>query len=112
MQRPKNLKAGDQFRVIEGNSNFHPGEIVTLEDDDGTDIPSFWKEDEFDHYSIHFSRLEPYKTVRDVQVQISNRVKELMIKQCLDTSNGRLAMDITIIYVQAQSDLRVQQQDV
>jgi len=69
MQKPKNLKAGDQFRVIERYGIFKVGEIVTLKDDDGSDNPFFWKEDKSNHWSIYFSDLEPYpKTVRDAQV--------------------------------------------
>jgi len=69
MQKPNNLKVGDKFRVIVGNDYFDKGEIITLEEDDGTDCPLFWKEDEFDYYGIYFSKLEPYvKSVRDAQV--------------------------------------------
>jgi len=69
MQRPKNLKVGDKFRVIRGNDYFDKGEIITLKEDDGTDCPFFWKEDEFNYYGIYFSKLEPYvKSIRDAQV--------------------------------------------
>jgi len=69
MQKPKNLKVGDQFRVIVGNEYFRVGEIITLEKDYGTDNPYFWKESRCDYWSINFSKLEPYpKTIRDAQV--------------------------------------------
>ena len=69
MKRPTNLKIGDQFRVIEGYPDFSVGEIITLQRDDGTDRPFFWKEDRSDWHYIYFSKLEPYqKTVRDVQI--------------------------------------------
>ena len=45
------------------------------------------------------------------QIEINNRLKELMIEQGLDTSNEMLVLDITIIYVQAQRDLLVQQRE-
>jgi len=45
------------------------------------------------------------------QIEINNRIKELMIEQGLDTSNEMLVLDITIIYVQAQRDLLVQQRE-
>jgi len=69
MQKPKNIKEGDQFRVIERYGIFKVGEIITLKDDDGSDNPFFWKEDKSNHWSIYFSDLEPHaKTVRDAQV--------------------------------------------
>jgi len=69
MQIPKNLKVGDQFRVIERYGIFKVGEIVTLKEDDGGDYPSFWNADRSDYHYISFSQLEPYaKTVRDAQV--------------------------------------------
>jgi len=69
MQKPTNLKAGDQFKVIEGDSNFHLGEIITPKGDDGSDCPPFWNADKSDYHSMYFSKLEPYtKTVRDAQV--------------------------------------------
>jgi len=69
MNRPTNLKAGDLFRVIEGNGYLSVGEIITLESDDGTVFPFFWNADKSDYYCIPFSKLEPYpKTVRDAQV--------------------------------------------
>jgi len=69
MQRPKNLKVGDQFRVIKGTGRFKLGETITLIEDDGTDCPFFWSADKSDYWSISFSSLEPYtKTVRDAQV--------------------------------------------
>jgi len=66
MQKPTNLKAGDQFRVIVGNNNFNVGDIITLKHDDGSDCPFFWKEDEFDFWSIYFSDLEPYPPTRHI----------------------------------------------
>jgi len=45
------------------------------------------------------------------QIEIINRIKELMIEQGMDTSNEMLVLDITIIYVQAQRDLLVQQRE-
>jgi len=45
------------------------------------------------------------------QIEINKRIKELMIEQGLDTSNEMLVLDITIIYVQAQRDLLVQQRE-
>ena len=69
MIKPKNLKVGDKFRVIEGNDDFKLGEIITLKKDDGTNYPFFWNEQKSDSYCIHFSNLEPVtKTVRDAQV--------------------------------------------
>ena len=112
MQKPENLKKGDQFRVIEGDQDFKLGEIITLKHDNGGDYQAFWKADRSNWYSINFSYLEPVtKTVRDAQVQINKRIKELMIEQGLDTSNEMLVLDITIIYVQAQRDLLVQQRE-
>ena len=43
--------------------------------------------------------------------KIKERVKELMIEQGLDVSNEMLAIDIIIIYLQAQRDLLVQQRE-
>jgi len=69
MQKPTNLKVGDQFRVIERYGIFKVGEIVTLKDDDGTDNPFFWNKDKSDSYCTYFSNLEPFtKTIRDAQV--------------------------------------------
>ena len=69
MKRPKNLKVGDKFRVIEGDEDFKLGEIISLKFDDGTVGPYFWNADKSLYRYIHFSRLEPYiKTIRDVQV--------------------------------------------
>ena len=69
MQRPKNIKIGDRFRVIEEDSDFDAGEIITLESDDGSDCPFFWKEDKSDVYCIYWSDLEPVtKTIRDARV--------------------------------------------
>jgi len=69
MQRPKNLKVGDQFRVIKGTGRFKLGETITLIEDDGTDCPFFWNADKSDYQYIYFSQLEPYiKTIRDPQV--------------------------------------------
>jgi len=45
------------------------------------------------------------------QTEIINRIKDLMIEQGMDTSNEMLVLDITIIYVQAQRDLLVQQRE-
>ena len=69
MKRPPNLKVGDKFRVIEGDEYFHVGEIISLEEDDGSDNPWFWKEDKSKLDCIHFSSLKPLtKSVRDAQV--------------------------------------------
>ena len=69
MKRPTNLRVGDQFRVIVGNSRFNEGEIVTLKEDDDTESPLFWNADKSDYHSIYFSNLEPYiKTIRDAQI--------------------------------------------
>jgi len=69
MQIPKNLKVGDQFRVIVEDSDFDMGEIITLESDDGTDNPFFWNADKSDACWAHWSEIEPYaKTIRDAQV--------------------------------------------
>jgi len=69
MQRPNNLKVGEKFKVIEGGDHYNLGEIVTLEDDDGSSSPYFLKADNFHYSCINFSKLEPYtKTIRDAQV--------------------------------------------
>jgi len=69
MQRPKNLKVGDRFTVIERNNYFNVGEIISLKDDDGSTNPDFWSEDKSYFWCISFSDLEPHtKTVRDAQV--------------------------------------------
>jgi len=69
MQRPTNLKVGDMFRVIEEDSDFDMGEILTLESDDGSDCPYFWNADKSDACCAYWSELEPIeKTIRDVQV--------------------------------------------
>jgi len=69
MKKTTNPKAGDQFRVIVGDDHFHPGEVISLKEDDGSSSPLFWKEDESGYYNIHFSDLGPYtKTIRDAQV--------------------------------------------
>jgi len=69
MQRPTNLKVGDQFRVIVRDSSFELGEIITLKKDDNTNNPFFWKADKSDWHCTFFSSLKPYtKTVRDAQV--------------------------------------------
>jgi len=69
MKRPKNLKVGDMFRVIEGNNNFNVGDIISLKEDDGTNWPYFWNENKSNWYCIHFYKLEPHaKTIRDAQV--------------------------------------------
>jgi len=43
------------------------------------------------------------------ELEMKERVKELMIEQGLDVSNQMLVMDITIIYLQAQRDLLIEQ---
>jgi len=43
------------------------------------------------------------------ELEMKERVKELMIEQALDVSNQMLVMDITIIYLQAQRDLLIEQ---
>ena len=69
MQKPENLKVGDQFRVTERYNGFNLGEIITLKKDDGTNCPFFWKEDKSGYRSMFWSELEPYtKTVRYAQV--------------------------------------------
>jgi len=69
MKRPTNLKVGDRFRVIEEDSDFDMGEIITLESDDGSDCPYFWNADKSDACCAYWSELEPIeKTIRDVQV--------------------------------------------
>jgi len=69
MQRPDNLKVGDQFRVTVGDDYFKLGEIVSLKSDDGSDCPFFWNADKTDAYCAYWSDLEPHtKTVRDAQV--------------------------------------------
>jgi len=69
MQRPTNLKVGDTFKVIEEDGIFKVGEIVSLDNDDNTNSPFFWKEDKSTCWRIFFSNLEPYaKTVRCAQV--------------------------------------------
>jgi len=69
MQRPKNLKAGDKFRVIEEGACFNVGEIISLKEDDGSNNPHFWNADKSDSYYVDFSHLEPYvKSIRDAQV--------------------------------------------
>jgi len=69
MQRPKNLKEGDQFRVIEEDEGLYVGEIISLKKDDESNCPFFWNADRSDSYCINFSKLEPHtKTVRDAQV--------------------------------------------
>jgi len=69
MKKTTNPKAGDRFRVIVGDDHFHPGEVISLKEDDGSSSPLFWKEDESGYYNIHFSDLGPYtKTIRDAQV--------------------------------------------
>jgi len=69
MKRPTNLKVGDRFRVIEGDSDFDMGEILTLEEDDGSENPFFWNAEKTVYDCMHVSKLEPYtKTIRDAQV--------------------------------------------
>jgi len=46
-----------------------------------------------------------------MEIEITNRIKELMIEQGLDVSNELLAMDITIIYLQAQRDSLIEQHE-
>jgi len=70
MKKPKNLKAGDMFRVIEAFNRFDKGEIITLELDDGTENPYFWNVDKSDYHSIYFSQLEPYKKTAQRQKEI------------------------------------------
>jgi len=45
------------------------------------------------------------------ELEMKERVKELMIEQGLDVSNQMLVMDITIIYLQAQRDLLIEQHE-
>ena len=45
------------------------------------------------------------------EIEISNRIKDLMIELGLDVSNEMLILNITIIYLQAQRDLLVQQRE-
>ena len=69
MQKPENLKKGDQFRVIEGYNSFELGEIITLKKDDCTNCPYFWNENKSNSNYIFFSKIEPVtKTIRDAQV--------------------------------------------
>jgi len=90
MKRPNNLKVGDKFRVIEENGYLSVGEIITLENDDGTVFPFFWTADKSDYYCIPFSKLEPYpKTVRDAQVGdvvIDEDGEECMVLEKLQNS--------------------------
>jgi len=69
MQKPTNLKAGDQFRVTVEGFYFDVGEIITLHGDDWSDNTYFWNADRSEYHYINFSNLEPYpKTIRDAQV--------------------------------------------
>jgi len=71
MQRPNNLKIGDQFRVTVRDDDFNidAGDIITLKIDDGTKNPFFWNADRSEWHCMSFSKLEPHtKTVRDAQV--------------------------------------------
>jgi len=70
MQRPKNLKINDQFRVIKRSPFFNVGDTILLSEDDGSDYPYFWlNSDKPSYHSMHFSNLEPYpKSVRGAQV--------------------------------------------
>jgi len=69
MQKPKNFKEGDQFRVIEGSDYFSVGDIISLKKADDSNYPYFWNVDKSNFWSISFSKLEPYaKTIRDAQV--------------------------------------------
>jgi len=43
--------------------------------------------------------------------KIQERVKELMIEQGLDTSNELMVAQVSIIYLQAQRDLFVEQRE-
>jgi len=45
------------------------------------------------------------------ELEVKERVKELMIEQGLDVSNQMLVMDITIIYLQAQRDSLIEQHE-
>jgi len=45
------------------------------------------------------------------ELEMKERVKELMIEQGLDVSNQMLVMDITIIYLQAQRDSLIEQHE-
>jgi len=55
--------------VIEEDSDFDMGEIITLKQDDGTDCPFFWNADKSDVLFAYWSDLEPVaKTIRDAQV--------------------------------------------
>jgi len=45
------------------------------------------------------------------ELEMKERVKKLMIEQALDVSNQMLVMDITIIYLQAQRDLLIEQHE-
>jgi len=45
------------------------------------------------------------------ELEMKERVKELMIEQALDVSNQMLVMDITIIYLRAQRDLLIEQHE-
>jgi len=61
MQRPKNLKVGDRFRVIEGDNDFNVG--------DGS-ARYFWNAGKTSFTYINFSKIEPYtKSVSDVQAR-------------------------------------------
>jgi len=69
MNKPTNLKKGDQFRVIEEDSDFKVGEIISLDRDDDSDYPFFWNADKSKCHCFNFCDLEPYpKRVRDAQV--------------------------------------------
>ena len=69
MNKPTNLKKGDQFRVIEEDSDFKVGEIISLDRDDDSDYPFFWNADKSKCHCFNFCDLEPYlKTIRDAQV--------------------------------------------
>jgi len=69
MQKPKNFKEGDMFRVIEGSDYFSVGDIISLKKADDSNYPYFWNVDKSNFWSISFSKLEPYaKTIRDAQV--------------------------------------------
>jgi len=69
MTKPKNLKIGDQFRVIVEDGFFSLGEIISLKIDGDSDCPLFLSADKSESYFVYWSELEPIaKTIRDAQV--------------------------------------------
>lgn len=64
------LKVGDKVKVVTSDSFFKTGEVIQLQDDDGSPCPFFWKQDGSDYWAKNLSECEAL----DPAEQVANAV--------------------------------------